>query len=162
MANATQKTQAIDDLHQERLESAVEKLLAAYPYLIENGLPRPKRQVWISTKDRLDLFFTGIAKPLVVEIKADLCDIRSVRQILRYIKILTHEHPQIRGILIGKRLSTEAARTLSDHAPLLTFLALNQDIPTSVLICADCRRAYCSRKSACPYPGCGSTAIIAT
>lgn len=162
MANAMQRTQAAEDLRRQRQETAIEELLATYPYLIEEGLPRPRQQVAISPGDRTDLLFEGIAKPLVVEIKADLCDIRSVRQILRYIKILSQEHPQIRGILIGKRLSSEAARALSAHAPLLTFLALNQDIPTSILICADCRRAYCSRKSACPHPGCGSTTIIAT
>lgn len=157
-----QRTQATEDLRQERLEAAVERLLATYPYLIEEGLPRPKQQHYISTRDRIDLFFEGIKKPLLVEIKADLCDVRSVRQILRYLDILSPKHPRIRGILIGKRLSPGAARLLSAQAPLLTFLALNQDIPTSVFICAECRRAYASRNNACPYPGCGSTEIIAT
>ena len=164
MVNATQKTQAAKDLKQERLEIEVEKLLATYPYLIEEGLPRPKQQFWISKQDRLDLFFVGIEKPLVVEIKADLCDIRSVRQILRYLKILTPAHPQIRGILIGKRFSDEACKLLKDHANQLSFkvLSVHIPLPTAVLICAECRRAYCSRKIACPYPNCGSADIIAT
>lgn len=162
MANASQKTQATEDLRRQRLESAIEELLATYPYLIEEGLPRPRQQVDISPRDRIDLLFIGIKKPLLVEIKADLCDIRSVRQILRYLGILTPEHPRIRGVLIGKRISPMAAKLMSSEAPSLTFLALNQDIPTDVLICADCRRAYCSRKTACPYPNCGSTDIIAT
>lgn len=161
MANASQKTQAIEDLRRQRLESAIEELLATYPYLIEEGLPRPRQQVEISPRDRTDLFFEGIKKPLLVEIKADLCDVRSVRQILRYLDILSPEYPRIRGILIGKRISPGAARLLSTQATLLTFLALNQDIPTSVLICAECRRAYCSRKTACPYLDCGSNEIIA-
>ncbi|OYW71937.1 MAG: hypothetical protein B7Z37_26410 [Verrucomicrobia bacterium 12-59-8] len=162
MANATQRTQATKDLQRERLESAVEQLLATYPYLIEEGLPRPKRQIWISETDRVDLIFSAREKPLVVEIKADLCDIHSVRQILRYINILTPEHPDIRGILIGKRFSARAIKLLSEHKSRLSFKVLNMHIPIDILICAACRRAYCSRKTACPYANCGSTEIIAT
>jgi len=51
------RTLAANDLRRERLEEAIEAQLASYPYLIAAGLPRPKRQVWITRKDRVDLFF---------------------------------------------------------------------------------------------------------
>lgn len=160
MASATQKTQATEDLRRQRLESAIEDMLADYPYLIEEGLPRPKLQHWISDTDRVDLLFLSSRHQLIVEIKAHVCDEACVRQILRYLHILTPEHPQVRGILIGRRLNPAAARLLADHAHRLSFKALSADIPTSVLICADCRRAYGSRHNHCSH--CGSKSVIIT
>lgn len=160
MANVTRKTRGTEDLRRQRLEVSLEDLLATYPYLISPGLNRPKRQEWISDKDRVDLLFLTGGHSLVVEIKFGVCDVRSVRQILRYIEILRVTHPALRGFLIGHRLSVNAAKLLKDHADQVAFLGFDLDVPTSVFVCTDCRKAYDARKHACPH--CGCTSIIAT
>lgn len=159
MANATRKTPAAEDRRRERLESEIEKLLFAYPYLIKPGLHSPRRQQCISDNDRIDLLFLKTRPPLVVEIKAVKCGVASVRQLLRYLDILRPQHPRIRGILIGRALNPLAARLMQEHAPRVSFLQLEIDIPTpaSVVICAACRQAYNGRRPACP---CGHEGII--
>jgi rRNA maturation endonuclease Nob1 len=47
---------------------------------------------------------------------------------------------------------------LQTHSHQLSFKTLNVDIPTSILVCAGCRRAYCSRRSLCAH--CGSASVI--
>lgn len=161
MANVTRKTLAGEDRRRERLESEIEKLLFAYPYLIKPGLHSPQRQRCISANDRIDLLFLDARPPLVVEIKAIKCGVASVRQLLRYLDILRPQHPRIRGILIGRGLNPQAARLVKEHSQRLSFLHLETDIPTptSVVICAECRQAYCGRRPSCP---CGHEGVIGT
>lgn len=151
MANATRKTPAGKGRRNGQPEARIEQLLAAYPYLIQSGLPRPERQHCPSRQDRIDLLFKNAAPPLVVEIKAVKCGVPSVRQLLRYLDLLEPEHPHIRGILIGFGMNEGAARLLRRHKTRLSFLKLDHDVPTpsKVVFCAECRMAY-FRTRQCP------------
>ena len=156
MARDTQRTLAAKDLQRERLERAIEILLARYPYLIAPELSRPKRQVWISDKDRVDLFFVTEKDVMIAEIKCQPCSMISVRQLMRYIHIESAKQPsrKVSGVLIGPRLTPRGSETLESSSLDIRFLQLEVDIPSSVFICRDCRRAYGSRLDSCPRCQC--------
>jgi RecB family endonuclease NucS len=148
------KTLAANDLHRERLEASIEAKLATYPYLIAEGLPHPKRQVWITHKDRVDLFFECESGILIAEIKAKPCRVGCVRQLVRYLQILSGRHPDVRGILIGPRLSEAAIEVLASCPFNIRFLQLDVDVPSSIVVCREGRHAFAARLSSCPQCGC--------
>lgn len=152
------KTQAAKDLRHERTEEAIEELLAKYPYLIGQGLPRPQRQLWITNKDRVDLLFTNELEILIVEIKGTACNAAAVQQLMRYVQILATKHAEVRGLLIGPRLTPRGMAAMGSCQLNIAFLQLDVDVPSSVLTCRECRLAYGARLADCP--NCGSTQTI--
>jgi RecB family endonuclease NucS len=148
------RTLAANDLRRERLEEAIEAQLASYPYLIAAGLPRPKRQVWITRKDRVDLFFECESEILIAEIKAKPCRVACVRQLIRYLQLLSAKHTKVRGVLIGPGISRAGMEVMLSSNLEIRFLELDVDIPSSIVLCRECRHAYGARMSSCPKCRC--------
>lgn len=160
-----QKTPASRDLRRSRLERSVEDILFQYPYLIETGLPVPRRQVRISRNSRIDLLFDLQKDILVVEIKRGLCTVRDVWQLQRYIHTLDTPPLSkevairaVRGIIVGRALSLRGRREISQAPENMKFLQLDIDIPTRIVMCRACRKVYAARLDACVW--CRETGII--
>lgn len=152
------RTQAAEDLRQARLEKAIENLLARYPYLIAPNLRRPSQQEKLTENDRVDLLFRNEDEVLVAEIKATPCGTAAVRQLVRYIEILSVSNSKVRGFLIGPRLTSAGRVALSSSSLDIRFLKLDVDVPTAVVVCAKCRLAYAARLDRCHR--CESSEII--
>lgn len=152
------KTPASEDLKASRLERAIEDLLVDYPYLIASHLPPPKRQFHLKDIGIVDLYFEVGEAVWIAEIKANTCTVSCVRQVIRYVQYLRTKHSEVHGLLIGPAINAQAAKLLNQSTLDLRFLKLEEDVPTKIVVCMDCRKAYAARHHGCPI--CGTRQVL--
>lgn len=150
-------TSVLEILRRKKLESAIEDLLFSYPYLISPELKLPLRQTALAPGSRSDLLFLFPRRASVVEIKRDAIDLCAVRQIQRYLRLLSKQYKNLNGYLIGSELLPNAAKALKRSNWKITFKELSRDIPLQICICADCRIARDRRIPTCI---CGGVTIL--
>jgi RecB family endonuclease NucS len=144
-------THLFKELREEKHERVIEDLLFDYPYLIDNELSNPQRQIRLNAESRGDLLFFLPKRVVVAEIKRGPVNVAAFKQICRYLELLRKDHPhRIHGYLIGT-LITPAARTMIKRTHWkIKFRALGYDIPNDVVICRKCRRARDEKLPRCP------------
>jgi RecB family endonuclease NucS len=141
-----------------RHEQQLENLLSLYPDLIEPNLGRLQRQKHLSPGSKVDLIFDNEKIITVVELKRGAFDLSALQQLLRYLRILARRGKKVRGIGIGSHLETDAAKAIAKAPFSLSFKALDQDVPVSILVCLACRHVRGHRVLRCPQ--CQDTRVI--
>jgi Endonuclease NucS C-terminal domain len=118
-------------------ENDFEDILERYPELIENGLTKEGRQVYVDGK-YVDLIFRDrFGQKLIVELKIGAVKRKDVAQLLDYEGyFLSESDPTIRVMLIGNRVPENLRRSLDHHgfewkeiqvSTLITFLKDKKD-----------------------------------
>ena len=135
-----------------REERELEELLFAYPYLIDPGLEKPRRQVVLSKRLRLDLQFElAGGKLLIVELKRGKVGTAEVKQLQDYRRALGTR--KTRGVLVGSFLTEAAEKQIQLSGGTITFRQLGRDIPTRIVVCLECRRARDASIERCAVDG---------
>ena len=147
------KTEAFEEWRKSRLESALEDLYYNHPYLIDLKLSNPKRQIAVAPDSRTDLLFEFPRLAWVVEIKKGKAGVLVVRQIERYLRLLETNFPKVKGTIVALDLTPAGFAALETSAYTINFKKLIVDVPIEVKFCRSCRKAYDSRKTACPGDG---------
>jgi RecB family endonuclease NucS len=139
-----------------REERELEDILFAYPYLIDPSLEKPRRQVVINKRLRLDLRFElAGGKQLIVELKRGKVGTAEVEQLQTYRREIGSR--KTRGILVGAFLTEAAEKEIQSLRGAITFRQLGRDIPTRIIVCSDCRRARDASIERCPSDGSSKT-----
>jgi len=142
-------------VRQDRLEAALQDLVFRHPELLGEGWPRPRREVVISKRDRLDLLFEWPERLVVVEFKRGLLKLTTLAQIQRYMGMLRtlYRGRRVEGILIGREASRALAERMSKTRLPVKIQLAGKDLPARVVICRRCRLAYDALLEECPRDG---------
>lgn len=152
-------TSSFEVIRRSRREQQIEDLLATYPYLIDPRFQRARRQVQLNRKSRADLIFELPQTCVIVEIKRDHITRNTVLQLQTYLRAFQRQtRKKVEGILVGRDIDNAAIRSIGRTSAPIQFRQLDVDIPTTIVVCRQCRSARNAVLSTCPQDG--SSAII--
>ena len=135
------------------LERQLEDLLFTYPYLLDPGFTRLKRQRFLNASSRLDLLAETEEGAVVIELKHGRCGVAEVRQLERYLGLQESRSACVRGILVGSALTMAATKLCESSRFPIIFKRTGVDVPTRVVVCRECRRARSAHQERCPQDG---------
>ena len=143
----------LEFIKRRRREKAIEDVLFAYPYLISPELRFPRRQEVLSKTSRTDLAFYFPTRVVIVEIKRGVAGVPALRQLERYLREHKLKGMVAEGILLAHGFNEACLRASKTSRWSTCCKCLQREVPTDIVICADCREARDRRMEACPHDG---------